>query len=554
MKNFKYKTSFSSVIRCIVDEEKSKSLALAALNDLKDLIPESIRGEPDLLAVCGNAFTPNLGNKNGDMIDTATALKIYKSFIHRPLNINHKRNEIVGHIVSAGFSKFDINYATGAGSETLDEKDIKDTKDPFNVALSAVIYRVVNEELAGLIEDSNDPTSNKYLNYSYSWELGYNNFSLAVGSKDLKDCEIITDEAKIKDFEKFLVMNGGKGVTEDNKPIFKLIYGEVYPLGIAVTDSPAALLRGIVTDNKEDDKENNEEENDEEENDEEKTKANNHPQSNKSSEFLINEIKDIKAQITEITKNNFTSAEFSVKNNTIKNQNKNIMDKITKLSEITDETLKECKASVVTDFISEELKKASDKFVAEQEIAKNAINEKKAIEANFNKIQEDLKKLQDAAASKEAEELFNQRMTYFDDTYELSKEERQAIATEIKDADTDSFEKARSKFDIFLKDKSKEAIQAKLNAAAEAEEVEAKKNGKVFDKKTKKWVNKEDMKEEKKEESKASLDEEVKVIDDALKNGQEANAQIPNAQAGEQSWADKFKDAFSPENCVQIRK
>lgn len=554
MKDFKYKTSFSSVIRCVVDEEKSKCLAIAALHDLKGIIPESIRGEPDLLAICGNAFTPNLANKNGDVIDTATALKVYKSFIHRPININHSRKDVVGHVVSAGFSKFDVNYATGGGSEVLQESEITDSKEPFNVALSAVIYRVVNEELVGLIEDSNDPTSNKYLNYSYSWELGYNNFSLAIGSRDLRDCEIITDEAKIKDLEKYLLANGGKGVTEDNKPIYRLIHGEVYPLGIAVTESPAGLLRGIVTDTAqiqnikviekskssetitcpecghkiemEDDEEDNMDDNTEDSEDSEAKKS------------CKNENK--------ISQSNINSVTNSSKENIIIKKH---MDKISKITDLNDENLKECKASAVIELFNESLKEADKKWKEQEELTKNAQAEKLKVEANLTKIQEDLKKLQDIQAAKEAEEIYTQRMTYFDDTYELSKEERQAIAAEIKDADKDSFEKAKSKFDIFLKDKSKAAIKEKQDL----EEAEAKKSGKVFDKEKKKWVNKDEMKEEKKE-SKASLDENGKVIDEALANGKNANAALPNAQSGEQTLEAKYAEAFKPENCIEISK
>lgn len=512
MKQFKYKTSFSSVIRCIVDEEKSKCLAIAALHDLKGIIPESIRGEPDLLAICGNAFTPNLANKNGDVIDTVTALKVYKSFIHRPINVNHSRKEVVGHVVSAGFSKFDINYATGGGSEVLQESEIIDTKNPFNVALSAVIYRVVNEELANLVEDSNDPTSNKYLNYSYSWELGYNSWSLAVGSRDLKDCEIITDKAKIKELEKFLLVNGGKGVTENNKPIFRLIHGEVYPLGIAITDSPAGLLRGIVVDNVE-----------------------------IQSVKVVDKSKS--SEIIEKSQDNFTEQKNSVIE--IKS-NINIMDKFTDIKQITDENLKECKASAVVDFISEELKKADVKWKEQEELAKNAQAEKLKVEANLTKIQEDLKKLQDIQAAKESEEIYTQRMTYFDDTYELSKEERQAIAAEIKDADKDSFEKAKSKFDIFLKDKSKAAIKAKQDEAEAAK--------KKMDM-PKDHTGKEDCScaKCKTKESKASVDNQ-QVIDEALNNGTQANAALPNAQSSEQTLDAKYAEAFKPENCIEISK
>ena len=40
---------------------------------------------------------------------------------------------------------------------------------------------------------------------------------------------------------------GGKGVTEDGKPIYRLITGNVYPLGIGFTMKPAANVKGVIS-------------------------------------------------------------------------------------------------------------------------------------------------------------------------------------------------------------------------------------------------------------------------------------------------------------------
>ena len=48
----------------------------------------------------------NRFNKNDDGIDTETALRISKLFKHKPTNIEHKKEKVVGHILTAGFSSY----------------------------------------------------------------------------------------------------------------------------------------------------------------------------------------------------------------------------------------------------------------------------------------------------------------------------------------------------------------------------------------------------------------------------------------------------------------
>src|SRR5262245_51263322 len=110
-KQFKYKTAFGSKVTCLIDKDKDKFLAQASLDSLRGIIPDDVKGQEDLLCIAFNAFTPNLANKNGDLVDTKTAVDIYKFFIHKGINTEHNRGAgAIGHIVSAGFSKFNVNY------------------------------------------------------------------------------------------------------------------------------------------------------------------------------------------------------------------------------------------------------------------------------------------------------------------------------------------------------------------------------------------------------------------------------------------------------------
>jgi hypothetical protein len=240
--NFKYQTKFQVGGLFVKEISLDEKISIASLENLKSLIPNSevdFNENIDLLGVAFNAAVVNSFNKNDDGIDTDTALKIAKLFKHKPTNIEHKREKVVGHILTAGFSK----YGT---SEILTPDELTGYTDPFNISLGAVVYKFVNKEFANALENSNDMSSEYFNKISTSWELGFNEYNIAVGSRNLKDAEIITDEKQIKELKSKLKSYGGSGKLDDGTEIFRLVVGEVYPLGIGFTTSPAADVKGII--------------------------------------------------------------------------------------------------------------------------------------------------------------------------------------------------------------------------------------------------------------------------------------------------------------------
>lgn len=545
---YKYSMAFESKVISLDDEKASKYLSLASEDSLKKYLPKNIdfKEKIDCLAIAGQSFLANKLNLNDDSVDSETAIRIAELFSYSYIDLNHNRSDIIGVILNASYTDLDTN-------KELTKEDVQNYKKPFAVTIGGIIWKLANKKITAALED--DKTRNSLY---FSWEVGFSDYKLVEIPKnkfDLSESIAVYSTEKIKEYDKQLKANGGSGQLENGNKIGRVIVGDCIPLGVGIVENPAGQLDPLVIDDKEEVKADLELETKLNINDVdvkagiERVVLDTIAQQSKLGGLLYN--------ISNISEQNFTNNKESV----IKiKSNINIMDKLTKITDLNDENMKECKASAVIDLWNEELKKADVAFKLEQEKAKNAEAEKIKVEANLAKIQEDLKKLQDIAAAKEAEETFNQRMTYFDDTYELSKEERQTIASEVKDADSVTFEKAKSKYDIFLKDKSKANIQAKL----ELEEAEAKKSGKVFDPKTKKWVNKEDLKDGgsddnqedkngKKKSSNASVEDQT-AIDDALKNGTQANAIIPNAQSGEQDFMSKYEEAFKLENCIQVSK
>ena len=138
MKKHKYTTIFSSVLKPLIAEDKDKFLAMASLVNIGDFVPNiDTEKEVDLLPIAFNAAVVNRPNKNGDVIDTETALAIYKSFINKPMNIEHTRDRVIGTILTAGFSEFGTD-------SSLSKDDISQTVSPFNITLGGVFWKVVN--------------------------------------------------------------------------------------------------------------------------------------------------------------------------------------------------------------------------------------------------------------------------------------------------------------------------------------------------------------------------------------------------------------------------
>jgi chromosome segregation ATPase len=218
--------------------------------------------------------------------------------------------------------------------------------------------------------------------------------------------------------------------------------------------------------------------------------------------------------------------------------------KITSIKDITDENLKELSASAISDFIEEELKEASVNYSAEkQEIEKSldaTKGEMKTLREDSEKTNDELKQVKDALegleaekVEREAEEAFNLHMATLDEEYELNDEDREVIASDIKDMNEAAFEDYRKKVSVLLRDKNKKAIEAALAAVEEKtktteEEAKADTTDKV-------------------EESK----EAEETVDEVLDSAEAEATEVPvSTTVEEPSVYDKYRKAFSVENWI----
>lgn len=524
MKNkTKFSTIFSNLkIRPVVSEEKDKYLSIASLDKLRKFLPEiNTEDNIDLLPIAFDACVVNRVNKNGDVMDGTTAAKVTKNFVNKPINVEHNRNQVIGCILTASFSKFGSN-------ESLSSDQVKDMKAPFNITLGGVIWKVVNKDLAEQIEESNDPTSDNYMSISASWELGFNDYNIIVledGEKNIENGQIISDAKEIEKYQSNLKGFGGSGKIDNNKMAYRQVLGKVIPLGVGLTLNPAADVQGIAVQSEE-------------------NEMNNDNEKVEDSGFADSSLNLTSSITTDIQENNISQEE----NLNVKKER--IFMKITKIEDITDALLKEVTASSVTEFIAEEIKKANDAFVAEKSEKENelkAANEKIASvtaehEAVKKQVEEVTQKLASLEAEKEAkakEEIFTMRMAALDEEYDLSDEDRQVLAADIKDLSEEAFSAYKNKMAILMKEKNKKAKEEK-------------------------------MKKEK-EEAKASLPvEEVKasqevvapqvsttqeVVEQAVDNGSKASTEIPNSvPASQPSVKEKYASAFGLDGFELINK
>jgi hypothetical protein len=495
-----------------MDKEDLQYIAKASADKLKNLLPKDFDFEAgyDILGVAFNAYTPNLGNKNGHMISGEKGIAIAKSFKGKYINIEHERKNVVGCITDYAFSSFpdDQPIAEATARELASEGKV------FNVVLSGIIWRAVNPDFADAVSEAGDASSDKFGSISASWEVAFKEFNIAKGSKYLKECEIVDGEA-VNELKGRLKTFGGNGADENGEPVYLNLTGEtILSLGIGLTETPAAEVKGIITTD------------------------------NTSEEQVDLKLVKVGTEADEkkcdkIQLENVIKEEASI----------NLIMKITDIKDINENSIKELSASAVTDFIAEKIAENSEAW-------KKQIDEKEALATNLNeqiaqlqaqldelkKSKEDsevsLNELKNQIAAKEAEEVFQARMASIDSEYDLSDEDREIIAEDLKAvASEEDFQKWFKKFSTLASAKNKAAKKAYAEKMKEEEKMkEAKASEENAAEET--VVVTEEVKEEVKAEEVAA----EAVSEASVKND------VANAAGAVESLKDRMFAAFNRNN------
>lgn len=533
---YPYKSCFAElVIKPLVSEAKDMLLAKASLVEVSHFLPSIDTSiNLDVLPVAFNACVINRVNKNRDVIDTATALAVYKNFINKPINVEHNRQKVIGTILTAGFSKFSTD-------EPLTEEEVKNLKGPFNVTLGGIIWRIVCPELSDHIEEASDPSSSHYLSVSASWELGFTDYKVALlpaGAKNLEEAvKILAEASEIEPIRDRLNSLGGDGKVDDLFA-FRMPSADVLPLGIGFTEKPAAEVKGVATtrndtqvgmpQNPAFDKTGTK--------DADKNRTVHPPKAGEAPEVGIknkpafDKSPDKQSLGGDETKNNFSQTpEINVK------RERTVIMKITSIKDLTDETLKECTASAVSEFIAAELKKGSDAWLEEKnklttQLSQATENTQK-LQSDHTALQEQMKQLKATVdtlnaekAEREQVEKFNTRMATVAEQYEFDDEVRAAIVEEIKAlASDEDFNKWQAKAKVLLKGFAKKKEEKKEDC-------------------------KDDKAKCKAEDAEAKAKE---AVASAVENGEKDKGGLPNGtSADKKSLKEVYATAFAMENFV----
>ena len=488
MSNNKFK--LTGIVRAIdsSDYEKMGVSKAAFMSQASSLFPKEVDVSEsfDLLPVVFNLGVVNKFNANGDGIDTVRAAQIIKRFIHKPLNIEHYKPDIVGHIVNASFTDKEPDYLENSVEDFLDRED------PFFISVAAVIYKHVYPDLSKAIMKASNPEDPSYQAYSSSWEIAFSKYKVCVGSKLLSECDVYEEgTAEYEKYDKELKSSGGKGGNK-SEPVSRLFDGKIIPVGAALTENPAAEVKGVYSlvdlINKED---------------QEKT-SNSNKKSSQNEETPVNDKNDNSDIMTEEQFNELK---------------KHIEDQIGSFD------INESTASTVGEKFATVLEDAAKDWKSSSEAAKER-------EEDYKKEMEDLKKqlasateslvaLKSDLEMRKAAEKYNGRMEAMASVFELNEEVEAIVAKQIKDIETDEdFESYLTEAKILFADKTKEAI-----AAVEAAEKAEKKNDEI-------------------EESKAS--EEEGEGEEAEGEAEEAEAEGEEEKEGE----DEIETSESSDSCV----
>jgi hypothetical protein len=554
MKVFPYKSLFASItLKPLVSREKDQHLAVASLQELRRFLPDVEIASVDLLPVAFNACVVNRVNKNQDVIDTTTALAMYKSFITKPINVEHNRQKVIGVITNAGFSEFGTD-------QPLSEEQVRGMTVPFNITLGGYVWRVVCPELSDFIEESNDPTSPHYQGISASWELGFSDYRIALmdgGVKNLAQAKrIISEPQEVETLKSNLVVNEGKGKIDDLFA-YRMPSYDVLALGIGFTEKPAAEVKGVATPQA------TELTAPQKEVFSKECEASEHYIEKCSCGKVIGQCRcSTENKVVKITENgcpdcNKNKNNFSQSTEThVKIERKQLTMKIASLADITTENLKhEAAASAVSEFIAAELKKGDITFQEEKgklnkqlEEAKQASakaqEEQEKLKVELEKVQKTVEALSNEKVEREKVEKFNARMGEVSQAYELDDEARAAIVEDIRAiASDEDFEKWKSKAKVLLKGYAKKSTDAlaaekaqKEKEAQEAAASEAK--------------AKEDAAKAAKEKEKQA----AAAVSSAIDNADKEKGGLPNgSSASSQSLLEKYRNAFAKENLIITR-
>ena len=244
----KFKTIFATQIRAIEPTEETRNEAKASLGRLKDLLPPGLdpQDEPALLFVAGNLAVAGMINLNDDGVDLETGLAIYKGFEKQPIDLEHNRKSVVGYIIHAGLTEF-------GSDRVITEDEARESGKPFNIAIIIALWKVVDKDLCSYILQASNPMHPDFKALSLSFEVGFENYRIVVlpkGDYRITDAHktVSPEDADFAKYDALLRANKGDGFAPESKDsrVYRVLTEGVIPLGGGIVTMPAAAVKGLI--------------------------------------------------------------------------------------------------------------------------------------------------------------------------------------------------------------------------------------------------------------------------------------------------------------------
>lgn len=411
---------------------------------VKSMLPEGFNAKMniDLMPVVFNLAVVNEVNQNDDAMNTMAAIKCVKNFANKPINIEHKKHKIVGHMINASLSEKEFDFGDN------DIESYADKTEPFYLNAFGFIYRKIFPDLAESIIESASEDSEDYQNISTSWELASRQFKIIKGnSKKVCECEFV-EQDDYEEYRAYLKRFGGSGKDKNGDSVARVFCGDVIPLCAGLTMKPAARVKGIypVDPNKEE---------------------------SKDEKAVANKQKNSQLEKKDVTTN---------KSNILNMDEKQFQEFVKQTTEAIASVVKgDDQAKSIGILMQETLEKHGESWKSkvdlESEARENTEKELKSLQDQHLEVSNELDKLKTEIEAKASAELFNDRMNHFDDKYDLSEEESKIIASKLKAVKEDeAFEVLKNEIEVIFAHKDKETMaQAKKDQDALIEQAIAEK-------------------------------------------------------------------------------
>ena len=420
-------STFFEVFANASDVPQTEEL-MASLNSIKNEIIELDEDTSnDLLLFGGNLFVAGQVNKNDDLVSIEDAIQYANTFKRKFIDIEHNRKTIVGFIENVFFTDL-------TSSEIITEEQVKEQNKPFNVAIQGYIWKkAVGKKLAEFLVAASNEGDPSYNKVSLSFEYAFDFYSIHTVDKDTGEI-VAVQEKDIKNYDKLLRKNKGKGFDAKGNRVIRKVEGEQQGSGAGLVAIPAANVRGLVV-------------------------IDNHPEEGEETS-AAQPVKDSQPSVLSVTHNKSTK--------------KFMFKTLEELKANWEEISKQPEAfASVTSFLSDEIKKKSDEFEialkAKEDAAKAESTKATELAASLKEAQEKLSK-QEAEFTKVNEKLaaieaqqeiaarqekFNGRMAEFDSIFDLADEDRKSIKDDLLNLTEEAYASYKDKMKGLMKEKTK---------------------------------------------------------------------------------------------------